>query len=622
MGDQNIKKFSNKKSRQNFTRNLLDDLEALEQMLQNGQIESGIIRIGAEQEFCLVNEYWRPAENALEILESIDHENFTTELAKYNLEINLDPHELTGNAFTKVENQLRSLLKIAHNAAEKHQSHILLTGILPTISTQELDLDYMTPMPRYFALNDMMKKLRGSDFHFHVSGVHELTVKHANVMFEACNTSFQMHLQVDSDDFTSSYNWAQAISGPVLGMCVNSPLLLGRELWAETRIALFQQSIDTRAVTKALKNQPARVAFGDEWIDGTIVDIFKKEIARHKIILSKDIEENALDVLEQGGTPKLQAANLFNGTIYRLYRRCYCVGNGDAHIRIENRYIPSGPSILDEMANFAFWVGLMKGRPTECDVLQDKMDFKDVKSNFIKAARNGSESVMKWMGKEVNLRTLVANELLPLARAGLVHMNIDENDITRLLGVIESRVNSHTPAQWLTNNYRKFGTKLGRDGVLVALTKSIYEHQQKDEPIHQWPSDATMVELNYSNMRVEHVMSTQLITAYEEDTAELTLRIMEWKNIHHMPIVDGNENLVGLLTWNHLRQFKKERLSEGEHHVSEIMVQQVFTAKTSMRIEDAILLMKENEIGCLPVIQKKHLVGIITMEDLERYNNA
>lgn len=617
MGELNTHKIANIETRQKFIRHLLDDIEALKEMLEAGMIEKGIVRIGAEQEFCLVNQNWRPSPNAPSILAAIDDPHFTTELAKYNLEINLDPFELKTDAFSKMESQLQTLLHKAKKAASEKDNHVILSGILPSISTHEVGINFMTEHARYFALNDMLKKLRGADFRMHLSGVDELSIRHNSVMFEACNTSFQMHLQIDPDDFISSYNWSQAISGPILGISVNSPLLFGRELWQETRVALFQQSIDTRDVSNALKDQQPRVTFGEAWESGTIVDIFKNEISRYRIILSKDIEESSLEQLKNNVTPKLQALNLHNGTIYRWNRACYGVGGGKAHVRIENRYIPAGPTVLDQMANFAFWVGLMVGRPEKFDHIHDKMEFKDAKSNFIKAARYGTESVMYWMGNKIAVRELVLNKLLPIAYSGLKKMQINPDDINRLLGVIEARTKSHTPSQWIIESYRNLKKVMKQDDALIELTKSIYDHQKTDLPVHQWKVREAQTSKNSNATKVGHIMSSKLLTAFMDDTAELTLRIMEWKNIHHMPIVDENEFLVGLLTWTHIKRFHEKKSAKDETiAVFNIMEKAVLTAKTSTPIQEAIDLMKKNEIGCLPVLNKKQLVGIVTIKDL------
>ncbi|NQZ77749.1 MAG: signal transduction protein, partial [Ekhidna sp.] len=306
-----------------FIKHLLNDVKCLELVLQHNMIESGTTRIGAEQEFCLITKNQRPQRNADEILKAVNDPHFTPELARFNLEINLDPHKLEGSCFSQIENQLNKLLALAKDKAADYDTDILLTGILPTICKNELTMEYMTPMRRFQSLNQMVKGMRGSDFQLYIQGVDDLAIKHDSILMEACNTSFQMHLQVDPEDFIDSYNWAQAIAGPVLGVSANSPILLGRELWNETRIALFQQSIDTRNYSHALKDQSSRVNFGQDWEYGTIADLYKNEIANHKIILAGEVTHDSLGDLENGKIPKLQALNTHNGTIYRWNRACY-----------------------------------------------------------------------------------------------------------------------------------------------------------------------------------------------------------------------------------------------------------------------------------------------------------
>lgn len=600
-----------------FIKHLLSDIQALETMVNDCMIENDIIRIGAEQEFCLVTDKWRPSRLSQEILKKIDDEHFTTELARYNLEINLDPMELKGDCFSEVENQLRFLLKKARTAANKYDNKVVLTGILPTIGKKELGFDYMTPSPRYWNLNDMAKELRGGDFELKLSGVDELSVRHDSVLFEACNTSFQMHLQIPSFDFISSYNWAQAISGPVLGACTNSPLLLGRELWSETRIALFQQSVDTRGSSRALKDQQARVTIGNHWASGTAVDIFKNDVALYKVILTKDIELDALDELAAGNIPSLAALCLHNGTIYRWNRACYGVGNGKPHLRIENRYIPAGPTVIDQMANFAFWVGLMKGRPSQFDNMSNHMDFRDAKSNFINAARTGKDSALHWMGQRLTVPDLVTKELLPIAYAGLEKMNIDKKDVEKLLRIVEQRVNGQTASKWLIKNYRKLCKNLKKDDALLAVTKGIYDNQQDENlPVHQWPMLENKDERPPTARLVSHIMSTRLYVVNKNDLAELATSVMEWKGIHHVPVEDHSGDMCGLLTSTHIERYKKmEALDEGLI-VADIMTKDVVTVQPDTEIKKAIQLMKKLEYGCMPVVQGKHLVGIVTIKDV------
>ncbi|MDC8006334.1 CBS domain-containing protein [Aureisphaera galaxeae] len=622
MGEQKVKTGLHDKGRAEFIKHLLSDIDALELMLEKGLIEDDIVRIGSEQEFCLVTRHWRPSNKAEEILSAINDPHFTTELALFNLEINLDPIELKGDCFEKVESQLKNLLQKAAEAAKEYDAKVLLTGILPTISKKELEFHYMTPHQRYWALNDMLKELRGDDFTLHIKGVDDLTLIHDSVLFEACNTSFQMHLQVPPHDFISSFNWAQAISGPILGISTNSPLLLGRELWHETRVALFQQSIDTRHSSYALKNQQARVSFGTDWEKGSIAEIFKNDVAQHEVILSREIETNSLEMIKNGHIPKLHALNIHNGTIYKWNRPCYGVGGGKPHIRIENRHIPSGPTTLDEMATFAFWVGLMMGRPKKFDDMPSVMDFREAKANFIKAARTGKYSVLSWMGRPISVKDLILIELLPIAYQGLEKMGIDKGSIQKYLRIIENRARGITGSQWIITNYRKLNQIMKKDDALRMLTKALYQNQESGKPVNDWPSVPIENDLAKSSHLVGHIMSTQLFTVQENDLANLAVRIMQWKNIHHVPVKNQDNEISGILTWTHMKRHEAEPAENSLKTVEEIMEKNVTTVVPETPISEAIGIMKQNEFGCLPVVREKELVGIITIKDVIQFDHG
>ncbi len=621
MGEQNVKNLDDDNIRSKFIQHLINDVEALEIMLNKKMIESGIRRIGAEQEFCLVDEHWRPAKNSEVILDAINDGHFTTELAQYNLEINLDPVELKPDCFQKVSEQLNYLLKKAKKEAEKYNSKIVLTGILPTISKAELEMDYITPRTRYWALNDMLTSVKGTDFRLFIKGVEELSISHASVLFEACNTSFQLHLQVSPEDFISSYNWAQAISGPIMAITTNSPLLIGRELWCETRIALFQQSIDIRRQSYVLKDQEPRVSFGKKWATGSIAEIFKNDIAQHKIILTKEIPNDSLTELKNGNIPKLHALNLHNGTVYRWNRPCYGVGNGKAHVRIENRYIPAGPSTLDEMANFALWVGIMIGRPSEFDNMPKVMDFRDAKSNFIKASRTGRESILIWKGKSISATKLILTELLPIAHEGLKKAGVNDSDRLQLLGIIEDRLKGQTGSEWIIKNYRILKKSIRKDNALRLITRAMYKNQKKNIPVHLWPTIKKEGYLKQEAHLVTHIMTTELYTVQEQDLANLATHLMQWKNIHHMPVEDGSGKLTGLLTWKHTQKFQNHEDDYSKLKVIDIMQKDVIVTTPRTEITEAIKTMKNHDIGCLPVVDKEDLVGIITIKDVISFDN-
>ena len=364
VGDQNVSLFQDPKEKQLFTKCLINDIKALEYMLKHNMFEDEPIRIGAEQELVLVGSDWMPALTFDKILEEVDDESFTTELARFNLEINMDPLKFEGDVFSRLQRTLQNKLKKARLISEKHDTRILLVGILPTITRSHLKFDFMTPNPRYKMLNDLIKGVRKANFELNIKGVDELLTSHENILFEACNTSFQVHLQIPQDEFVSRYNWAQAIAGPVLAATANSPLLMGRRLWRETRVALFQQSIDMRNTNRLKRETEPRVSFGNKWLYHSVAELYQDNISRFNTLFANETKENSGELLEQGEVPKLKALCLHNGTVYMWNRACYGISEtGKPHLRIENRYIAAGPTVVDEIANAAFWLGLMMGMP-------------------------------------------------------------------------------------------------------------------------------------------------------------------------------------------------------------------------------------------------------------------
>jgi len=619
MGSQAIKAITNQKQRKQFIYYLLKDLEALEIMIEESAFEKGIQRIGAEQELCIVNKNYRPSVNALKILDEINDPHYTTELGLFNLEANLDPLELKGNCFSTLENNLTSLINKARQAADKiEEDKIILTGILPTFKRKDLVFENMTPFKRYKVLNDVMKKIRGKDFQVHVKGVDELILNHESILFEACNTSFQVHLQIDLDNIVDQYNWSQAIAGPVLAVMTNSPLLLGRELWSETRIALFQQSIDLRNKSQLLREQKPRVSFGSDWVRNSILNVFTDDVARYAPLVTSEFESDSVQDLERGIKPKLKALNLHNGTLYKWNRVCYGVHENVAHLRIENRYIPSGPSVKDEIANAMFWIGIMLGMPDDCKDIWKRMDFKDAKGNFIKAARTGMDTYFNWFDKGISAKKLATDILLPMAHKGLLKANVNSDDIEYYLGIIRKRIDTNSSgSKWLIRSSRKLQKSVSREESNIWLTHHLHQNQMTGLPVCDWKlAKHDQDSQAYKHDKVNKIMSTEIYTINENDSVRLIKSIMNWKNIHHLPVIDKNNHIVGIISYNYLLK----RNIDDDTTVKDIMVKDVISAVPETKIEDAAQTMIKKEIGCLPIIEHNELVGILTKTDLEKLN--
>jgi len=619
MGTQNVSIARDPQSKKRFLKHLIHDVEAIERMLDRGLFESGVTRIGAEQEFCLVDKHFKPSLNALEVLQKVKDDHFTPELARYNLEINLDPLILTGENLSVMHTQLDTLLGKASEAAMSIDEQIILAGILPSIDYRAVQKKYMTPRKRYEELGKIILELRGHDFELNITGVDELIISHSNILFEACNTSFQCHYQIQPDSFIDSYNWAQLLAGPVLSVAANSPILLGKQLWAETRIALFQQSIDTRGKGFHLREREQRVTFGNRWIKN-LGDVYKNDIARHTLLFLMEIERDSLDLLDRGEIPQLEALQLHNGTVYKWNRPCYGVANGVPHLRIENRYLPSGPTTADEIANLAFWSGLMANMPEAYASNWHNLDFDDAKENFYKAAMWGIQSGMVWEGKLMSATQLILEVLLPISRGGLKKMEISDKDITLYLDIIRRRADKKaTGARWMVGSFRRMKESLDKEEASVALTAIMHKRRRSGEPVGEWklasPEEIESVHIHYDI--VSNVMSTDLITVTEEYIVELVLKIMEWRSIRHLPVEGKDGELKGVITKKRLDRYLKDNKNRHQLTAADVMDQNPTTIKPDEDIKYAMLLMLDEGISCLPVIEQGKLVGIITDKDTQ-----
>ncbi|GAB4260499.1 MAG: glutamate-cysteine ligase family protein [Saprospiraceae bacterium] len=622
MGSEKVRLIKSDSDHQKAMRQLLNDMRAMELMLEEGMFDTGPTRIGAEQELSIVGEDWEPAPFAMEILADIGDPKFTTEFARFNLEINLDPLLFTGDAFSKLERQLWRLLTKGENAARKYKAHLLLTGILPTLSHPHLSLDYMTPLKRYEFLIEALRKERGGNFEFRIEGVDQWISRMGHSFIESCNTSFQVHYQVAPQDFVDKYNWAQLIIAPLMAATCNSPLLMGKRLWRETRIALFEQSTDLRNPELAYREAEPRVTFGNDWVRYSAMDLFRNNAFHHRILLAPNDEENSLKTLEQGKIPKLRALTTHNGTIYRWNRPCYGITDGKPHLRIENRNMPAGPTVLDEIANAAFWLGMMHGMPDNYRRLYEKLDFKLARRNFFHAANDGLTTHFYWPGTpgKVPAQQLILEELFPIARQGLEIANIDRADIDRLLSVIEERVKSgQTGAQWMVDAFERLQKQGTKEEALTALTAAISKRQQVGEPVHTWqlPDIIEAGDWEKRFFTVEQFMKTNLYTATPDDPVELVVRMMYYNNIRHVPVEKRDGTLQGIISARTLVRFYNN-FSEKERKkmaAKDIMETNLVTVTPQTKTADAICLLRKHDIGCLPVVFNGKLVGIVTERD-------
>jgi hypothetical protein len=465
-------------------------LDVFAQMLRESRFDVEDPMTGLEIELNLVDDAGDPALVNMAALEAIADPAFQTELGQFNVEINVPPQRLAGDGLTRFEQGVRNSLNEADAKANEVGAHLLMVGILPTLTAGHLTADSLSPNPRYRLLSEAILASRGEDIVIDITGEERLRTTADSIIAEAACTSTQLHLQVSPEDFPAYWNASQAIAGVQLAIGSNSPFLLGRELWPETRVALFEQTTETRSEELKAQGVRPRVWFGERWVN-SIFDLFEENVRYFPALLPVVDDQDPQTQLAAGNTPELAELTLHNGTIYRWNRPVYDVVDGLPHLRVENRVLPAGPSVVDTMANAAFYFGLVRTLAEHERPLWSQMSFSAAEENFHAGARHGINAQLYWPGVgQVAATELVVRRLLPMAHAGLQAWGVDDADRTRLLDVIEQRcLTEQCGSSWLTGRFHALGhgTDAERLESLRGVLAEYRQHMHENQPVHTWP---------------------------------------------------------------------------------------------------------------------------------------
>lgn len=480
-----------REQRRQFRSKVRRGLDAFELMLSHHHFEAERTLTGVEIELNLVNCDGEPSFHNAEVLASIEDPDYQTELARYNIELNSPPMPLGGDSGLKREQDLRDSLNRAEERAKEKGSQIVMIGILPTLREDHFDRDWISEDRRYTALNDSIFLSRGEDIELDIEGPtgERLRIWADSIAPESACTSMQLHLQVSPNQFANYWNAAQAVSGPQLGLAANSPFFMGKRLHAETRIELFKQATDTRPVELRNQGVRPRVFFGERWVT-SIFDLFEENTRYFPSLLAEVTDEDPLALLEAGRTPELAEMCLHNGTIYRWNRPIYDVVDGKPHLRVENRVLPAGPTMIDMMANAAFYYGLIRSLAESDRPVWSRLSFAAATKNFEECARHGLEAEVYWPGfGELSVDELTLRHLLPLAHAGLADWGVSDAVGARYLEVIEQRcLTGRTGASWQTSVVDRLeATGMDRDQALHKMLDLYIDGMHSNEPVHTWP---------------------------------------------------------------------------------------------------------------------------------------
>ena len=475
--------------RRKYREKVQRSLDVFARMLRERMFEADPAQVGVEIELNLVDGAGNPSMRNADVLAAIADPKWATELGQFNLEINVPPRRLDGDAPAGLEDEIRGSLNAADAKARVTGSHLVMIGILPTLREEHMHESTLSANARYRVLNEQIFAARGEDMRIAIDGPEKLLTHVGSITPEAACTSVQLHVQVSPDAFPSYWNAAQAIAGVQVALAANSPFLFGRQLWAETRITLFEQATDTRPDELKQQGVRPRVWFGERWIT-SVFDLFEENIRYFPALLPICEDEDPLAIIDRGGCPQLAEMSLHNGTIYRWNRPVYAAVRGRPHLRVENRVLPAGPTVADVMANAAFYYGLVRALAEAQRPIWTQMSFATAAENLHEAARSGMDALLYWPGLgEVPVAELVLRRLLPLAADGLARWGVGEDQAARLLGIIGQRcLTGQTGAAWQVAAVRALGGEGGgRAEALRQMTQSYIGHMHSNEPVHSWP---------------------------------------------------------------------------------------------------------------------------------------
>ncbi len=457
-----------------FAQRLKQETELLADWFAGKRFENKQFVAGFELEAWLIDHNYLPSPCNEAYLARVNNPLVTPELAKFNVELNGNPQSLQQHGLRKLHDELENTWALCNNTAKQLNAQLTMIGILPTVSKKDLTLDNMSDMKRYRALNEQVLRLRkGKPLNLNIKGHQHLKTEHKDVMLESAATSLQIHLQVPVDQAMRYHNAAQILSGPMVAITANSPFLFGHHLWDETRIPLFEQAVEVGGFNGAAQGPMKRVCFGSTYVRQSLMECFTENIEHYPVLLPILFDEDPAELCH---------LRLHNGTIWRWNRPLIGFVDNKPHLRIEHRVMAAGPTVIDTLANMAFFFGAVHQLAQRRSAPEQCLPFSHVKDNFYSAAKSGLDTQFVWLdGNKISALQLLGEELLPMARTGLEMLNISSEDIDLYTGIIEKRIQQAcNGANWQKAFVAKYGTDM------TALTKAYVERQSSGTPVHNW----------------------------------------------------------------------------------------------------------------------------------------
>lgn len=591
---------------------VLEDLEVLEKLLREGRIESAW-RIGAEQEYVLLDSALNPAPVGPELVQLLADDRFTTELGRFNVEANLTPRPLGKGSFEAMAAELRGLTDRIERAAVNLGARPVLVGSLPHFELGHVSRSFMTPSPRYAELDRAAMSALGGRMTVALRGMDSLIAQQDSIMPEALGTSFQVHLQVPGGVLPSAYNWSVAIAAPLVAAAGNSALIGGRRLWQETRIALMELCADIRGRAALRRGGRSRTSLGPGWMRQSPLELYQADLSTFDSALC-GAPVASFAQLERGEVPTLAALALFNGSIWPWLRVCYGVSGGRPHLRIENRLLPSGPTLADEISNAALWVGLVLALQLEAADPSQELPFELAEANLHAAGQDGLGATLTWLrGRRVTAAELLKRQLLPRAVEGLQRAGLDTAEATALLAPVVARIETgQTGARWMTRMFSSLPPRWSRRRRARWTMARWLEEARTGAPVHAWSAAVG------NPAQLEGAQTPAVTWAREEPVVirsdapvSLARAVARWSGVSWVAVEAQDGRYLGALSAERLG-----REVDGDGAVLELPYTELPELGVNATVADALVAFADGGYSAAAIVEDESLVGLIFEEDL------
>ncbi|MCB0367330.1 MAG: hypothetical protein H6624_14935 [Bdellovibrionaceae bacterium] len=462
--------------RSEFQKRLREETKLLMGLFQNHAFSDENDIVGFEIEAWLTNENFIPMPENQKFLDQLNNPLVVHELSQFNFELNGYPQKLDGAPFSKMEQSLDQTWNQCRNQAQWMNGRALRVGILPTLRDEMLKMEYASKLERYKALNEQVLAARGGrPIHLRIEGYDEVQSVHHDVMLEAAATSLQIHLQIPQNLAGRYYNAGVICAAPMVALAANSPYLFGRELWDETRIPLFEQSIFINSFQDVHGENISRVTLGTGYVRESLFELFLENLDGYPPLLPMVLTSEP---------ERLGHLRLHNGTLWRWNRPLIGISDqGEYHLRIEHRVTAAGPSLRDEVAHVALFKGLSDYMVEMEEPPELKLDFQTARENFYDCCKMGLQAEITWIdGQRWNVQKLFHEWLLPKAAEALSKKGVSSQELQVYFEqTLKPRVLSgQNGAAW----QKAYIATHGPD--FQGMTEAYFQNQESGRPVHEW----------------------------------------------------------------------------------------------------------------------------------------